>query len=226
MLSKNPGLPEIMALAKQLCAALDYAHEKKVFHHALNPANIKVLPGGTLKILDFGLLREKHLYSPIPAKRLENEHYVSPEQLRGKPIDRTANLFSVATILYELFTTRNPFAGKHLGEVDRNITDVEPHAASLAHPRVSEAISRVLAKALSKNPQERFQSGKELAAALEEALNSSPARAPVPTVKPAGPITKSIAPVSVATGPAAAAAKPAPIPKAAPPAPRPASAMT
>src|SRR5947209_3524461 len=174
---KNPGLPEIMALAKQLCAALDYAHEKKVFHYALNPANIKVLPGGTLKILDFGLLREKHLYSPIPAKRLENEHYVSPEQLKGKPVDRTANLFSVATILYELFTTRNPFAGKHLGEVDRNIIDIEPHAASLAHPRVPEAVSKVLMKALAKNPAARFQSGQELIAALEEAMSAAPAKA-------------------------------------------------
>ena len=179
--SKNPGLPEIMALAKQLCAALDYAHEKKVVHYALNPANIKVLPGGTLKILDFGLLREKHLYSPIPAKRLENEHYVSPEQLRGKPADRTANLFSVATILYELFTTRNPFAGKHLGEVDRNITDVEPHAASLAHPRVSEAVSKVLMKALSKSPAARFQTGQELIAALEEAMSAAPAKAAAAT---------------------------------------------
>ena len=91
-------------------------------------------------------------------------------------MDRTANLFSVATILYELFTTRNPFAGKHLGEVDRNITDVEPHAASLAHPRVSEAISKVLMKALSKNPAARFQTGQELIATLEEAMSAAPAK--------------------------------------------------
>src|SRR5947207_712167 len=224
--SRNPSITDVLALARQLCSALDCAHEKKVLHNALTPTNIKVLPDGTLKVLDFGLLRDKYLYSPTPDKRLENEHYLSPEQLKNKPLDRAANLFSAATILYELFTTRNPFAGKHLGEVDRNITDVEPHPASMAHPRVPEGVSRVLAKALCKNPQERYKSGKELAAALEEGLNSSPARAAAPAVKPAAPITRSIAPVSVAAGPAAAAAKPAPIPKIAPPAPKPTPATT
>ena len=218
---RNPSLPEIMPLARQLCLALDYAHEKKVFHYALNPANLKVLPDGKLKILDFGLLREKQLYSPIPAKRLENEHYVSPEQLKQKPVDRAANLFSVATILYELFTTRNPFAGKHLGEVDRNISDVEVHAASLAHQRVPEAVSKVLLKALSKSPVMRYQSGQELIAALEEAMSAAPVKAAsaatstgtVPQFKAAAstngsgpPATK---PKAAATTTATLAAKPA-----------------
>jgi serine/threonine-protein kinase len=171
--SQKLGVPQIVELGKQLCAALEFAHQKKILHYALNPANLKVLPNGTLKILDFGLLRDKQLYSPTPAKRLESEHYLSPEQLRNKPIDVRANLFSAASIIYELLTTRNPFAGKHLGEVDRNITDIDPAPAAMAHPRVPEALSKVLIKALAKDPAARFQTAAEFSTALEEALNPS-----------------------------------------------------
>src|SRR5258708_5976724 len=66
--TRTPELSEVLALAKQLCAALDYAHDKGVFHHFLNPANIKVLPDGTLKVLHFALLRDKHLLTQTPPK--------------------------------------------------------------------------------------------------------------------------------------------------------------
>jgi len=172
-----PTLEEVLALGKQLCAALNHAHEKGVIHHCLTPSNIKIMADGTLKVLDFGLIRDKDIYAPIPAKRLENEHYLSPEQVRGKPADRLSNLFVAATILFELLTTRHPFAGKHLGEVDKNITDVEVQPLNLVHSRVPEAVSRVIVRALSKNPRERFQSGADLATALEEAFSASPAKA-------------------------------------------------
>jgi len=191
--SRNLGLTEIIGLAKQLCAALDFAHQKKVNHYALNPANVKVLADGTVKVMDFGLLRDKELYAPTPAKRLESEHYLSPEQLKNKPVSPATNLFSAATIIYELLTTRNPFAGKHLGEVDRNISDVEPNAASNAHNRVPEAVSKAVMRALAKNPLARFQSCAEFSTALEEALqaaSSKMAASPGSTAAAANPATK------------------------------------
>lgn len=171
--ARSLSVAEVVTLGKQLCSALDCAHQKNVVHYGLNPANIKVLPDGTLKVLDFGLLREKQLYAPTPAKRLESEHYLSPEQLKSKPVTAASNLFSAATIVYELLTTRNPFAGKHLGEVDRNISDLDPTPASQAHTRVPEAVSKVVMRALAKNPMARFQSCAEFATALEEALNAT-----------------------------------------------------
>ncbi len=171
------SVSEVVSVAKQLGSALDYAHSKGVVHHCLTPNNLKLLPDGTLKVLDFGLFKHRHLLSQTAAKKLENEPYLSPEEIRTKPIDRSANLFTAATILYELLTTRNPFAGKHLGEVDRNITDVAPYPLNLAHPRVPEAISRVVLKGLAKNPAERFQTGDEMAKALEGAMQGMPMRA-------------------------------------------------
>src|SRR5262249_31978358 len=173
--TRTPELAEVLAMAKQLCSALDYAHEKGVLHHFLNPSNIKVFPDGSLKILDFGLLGDKHLLSQTPVKKLANEPYLSPEQVKGKPIDRAANLFSAATILYELYTARSPFSGKHLGEVDRAILDLNPNALNMAHPRVPPAISNVILKALSKSPGERFSSGQQLIDALG-AAQSEPMR--------------------------------------------------
>src|SRR5215469_15039818 len=184
--TRQPELAEVLSWSKQLLTALDYAHDRGVFHHFLNPANIKILPDGTLKILDFGLLRDKHLLSQTPAKKLENEPYLSPEEVKNKPPDRGANLFTAATIIYQLYTCRNPFAGKHLGEVDRAILDVTPHPLNMAHPRVPTAISAVVLKALSKNRIERFQSGKQFIAALEEAVLAVPV-VPPSLPKPAAP---------------------------------------
>ncbi len=174
MAQRQPEMGEVLQLAKQLCATLDYAHSKGVFHNFLNPYNIKVLPDGTLKILDFGLLRDKNLLTQSPTKKLENEPYLSPEQVKNKPSDRAANLFCAATIVYQLYTARSPFHGPHLGEVDRAITDVNPHPMQMAHPRVPEQISNVVLKALSKNPAERYASGQQFFAALEEAAKFQP----------------------------------------------------
>ena len=66
MAKRQPEMSEVLQMAKQLLAALDYAHSKGVFHHFLNPTNIKVLPDGTLKLLDFGLLRDKNLLTQSP----------------------------------------------------------------------------------------------------------------------------------------------------------------
>ena len=86
MAKRQPDMSEVLQLTKQLLAALDYAHSKGVFHHFLNPTNIKVLPDGTLKLLDFGLLRDKNLLTQSPTKKLENEPYLSPEQVKHKPV--------------------------------------------------------------------------------------------------------------------------------------------
>jgi serine/threonine protein kinase len=177
MVSKQLTLDEILATTKQMLAALDYAFEKGVLHQCLNPSNLKVLRDGSVKVMDFGVIPDRNIISPSPTKKIENAHYWSPEQVKNKPLERASNLFTAATIIYELYTTRNPFAGKHTGEIERNITEVEPFPASKAHPRVPEGISRVLAKALAKNPLDRFATGQEFFNALETAKS-----APAPTV--------------------------------------------
>lgn len=205
MAKRQPEMSQVLQLAKQLLAALDHAHSKGVFHNFLNPTNIKVLPDGTIKLLDFGLLRDKNLLTQSPTKKLENEPYLSPEQVKNKPQDRAGNIFNAATIIYQMYTARSPFHGPHLGEVDRCITDVDPHPMQMAHPRVPEAISRVVLKALAKNPADRFGSGQQFFAALEEAAKAEPmARANATGSMPAyqgGPGPNASQAIRVAPGP-------------------------
>ncbi|HEY1525466.1 MAG TPA: serine/threonine-protein kinase [Candidatus Angelobacter sp.] len=200
MAKRQPEMAEVLQMAKQLCAAMDYAHGKGVFHNFLNPYNIKVLPDGTLKILDFGLLRDKNLLTQSPSKKLENAPYSSPEQVKHKPADRAGNIFNVGTLVYQLYTARSPFHGPHLGEVDRNITDVNPHPMQMAHPRVPEQISRVVLKALSKNPADRYSSGQQFFTELEEAAKA----APVPRANSTGsmPAYQDVRPNSTGSMPA------------------------
>jgi serine/threonine protein kinase len=174
MTKRQPEMNEVLQMAKQLLAALDYAHSKGVCHNFLNPSNIKVLPDGMLKLLDFGLLRDKNLLTQSPTKKLENEPYLCPEQVKNKPVSAAGNIFNAGTLIYQLYTARSPFSGPHLGEVDRAITDVNPHPMQMAHPRVPEEISRVVLKALAKNPAERYASGQQFFAALEEAAKAMP----------------------------------------------------
>jgi eukaryotic-like serine/threonine-protein kinase len=210
MAKRQPEMSEALQLSKQLLAALDHAHSKGVFHNFLNPTNIKVLPDGTIKVLDFGLLRDKNLLTQSPTKKLENEPYLSPEQVKNKPVVAATNIFNAATIIYQLYTARSPFHGPHLGEVDRSITDVDPHPMQMAHPRVPEAISRVVLKALSKNPADRFGSGQQFFAALEEAAKSQPvSRANTTGSMPAyqgGPGPNASQSIRVAPGPNASQA--------------------
>ncbi|HST78597.1 MAG TPA: PEGA domain-containing protein [Verrucomicrobiae bacterium] len=180
--ARIPDLNEILPWAKQLCAAVDYANDKAVYHHFLNPYNIKVTADGTLKVLDFGLIRDKNLLTPTPAKKLEDAPYLSPEQVKNRIADRATNIFNIGVILYELYTTRSPFAGNHLGEVDRAIADANPHPLNVANGRVPESISRVVLKAMAKNPVERYESGAQLIMALESAMRE-------PRVAPAKPAT-------------------------------------
>lgn len=174
MAKRQPEMAEVLQLAKQLLAALDYAHSKGVYHNFLNPNNIKVLPDGTLKLLDFGVVRDKNLLTHTPIKKLENAPYLSPEQVKNRPSDRASNIFNAATLIYQLYTARSPFHGPHLGEIDRSITDVDPHPMQMAHPRVPEQISKVVLKALSKNPAARYASGQQFFAELEEAAKNEP----------------------------------------------------
>jgi len=174
MAKRQPDMAEVLQLSKQLLAALDYSHSKGVYHNFLNPNNIKVLPDGTLRLLDFGLLRDKNLLTHTPTKKLENAPYLSPEQVKNKPSDRASNIFNAATIIYQLYTARSPFHGPHLGEIDRAIADVDPHPMQMAHPRVPEQISKVVLKALSKNPANRYSSGQQFFSDLEEAAKNEP----------------------------------------------------
>jgi serine/threonine-protein kinase len=165
---RGPLAPERIAeIGRQICAGLDAAHAKGIVHRDLKPGNLLVARDGAIKIVDFGVA--KLLEAPAPAGLTEagavlgTPGYMSPEQLRGQPVDARSDLFSLGVVLYELFSGRRPFSGP--SRADTATATLERDPAPLAG--APAWLQRVVDRCLEKDPARRYQSARELAFALE-----------------------------------------------------------
>ena len=156
-------------LFEQIAAALDYAGSKKVVHRDIKPANIMVTFDGRAKVADFGLARMGGSTMTKNAMIMGTPSYMSPEQARGRPLDGRSDLFSAAAVLFEMVTRQKVFAGKDLGDtLDRIVHKPAPNASQF-NPAIDPAVAAILDRALSKEPDQRFQTGAELVKALRQA---------------------------------------------------------
>src|ERR1051326_5116407 len=169
---------EAWKVAAQVAAGLEYAHERRVVHRDLKPANLKVTPDGRVKILEFGLAKALSSEArPAPgehARRASAEKtqlgmilgtaaYMAPEQVKGKEVDRRADIWAFAVVLYELLTGEKMFKGRDTGEVMAHVLADEPDL-SKAPPKVR----RLLQECLRKNPDERLRWVGDVGRFLEE----------------------------------------------------------
>jgi serine/threonine protein kinase len=158
------GLPETLAIARDIAEALEYAHERSIIHRDLKPANLKITPDGTVKILDFGLA--KALSNPPANTNLANSPtisvaatqagvllgtaaYMAPEQARGQTVDRRVDIWAFGCVLYEMLVGRQPFPGATLTDVLAAIVSREPDWDALpadTPPRLVALIRRCLRK--------------------------------------------------------------------------------
>lgn len=168
-------LPRVVATALGLARALALAHEREIVHRDLKPENVVRGPDGEVKVLDFGLART--LASDRPSRpvltedgaRLGTPTYMSPEQLRGEPLDGRSDLFSLGVVIYELAAGRHPFAGEDQASTVARILEQAP--ADLPEWATSgsdyAALSTILRTCLQKDRAQRYSSAGELVAALE-----------------------------------------------------------
>jgi len=167
---------EVLDISRQVCRGLDHAHSKGIFHSRLTPAGIITEWDGTVKIMDFAAD-----LGPLEGKKGDEVRYLSPEQVQGGAPDARTNVFNWGAILYEMVTGRKAFGDGDAAAVQREILEVMPPAPNQVNPKVQVGISRVVMKALAKNPEYRFQHAGDLVSELEAEIGAA-SRPSVPGV--------------------------------------------
>jgi serine/threonine protein kinase len=175
---------DLQDIARQVCHALDHAQVHKVVHHSLEPAKIMVQWDGMVKVLGFGISSMNGLASTSSSIVPEILHYISPEQLRGEACDHRSALFGLGAILYEMATERKAFAGQTAEQIRAAILETVPPLPHRLKPNLTPSLSALIMKAISKSPDNRFQSGQELVRALEQCNASASPVAPSAPARP------------------------------------------
>ncbi len=163
----------IIHLGVQLAEALGYAHRQGIVHRDIKPSNILVTEEGRIKITDFGIARvtDSAAHQQTQAGDiLGTPMYMSPEQVLGRKVDGRSDLYSLGVILYELTTGQNPFRSEGLAAVFNAIIEHNPPAPNLTGSPEAQRLAELITKSISKAPEDRFQTGEEMAQAFKACL--------------------------------------------------------
>jgi eukaryotic-like serine/threonine-protein kinase len=167
----NYSQSEIVEIIRPLLDALGYVHAEGVVHRDLKPSNILINNDGRIKICDFGIAHTETSELTQLGDVLGSLHYMSPEQFIGMSIDARSDLYSVGVIAYELLTGKKPFDGNSVTVMQQVIYQREATPSSI-NPALTPEIDAVLAKALEKDPDKRFQTAGEFSQAFVTALSA------------------------------------------------------
>ena len=156
-------VPRVLRILEQTCSALAFAHERNVVHRDIKPANlmltaddtVKVTDFGTAKIVQFGTVQQTTHVMGTPS-------YMSPEQVKGRPVDGRSDIFSLGVVLYEMLTREKPFPGQSITTVIYKIVNEDPVPPRQLNPSIHPGLNEIVLKALAKEPEVRYQTCREM----------------------------------------------------------------
>ena len=166
---------QALDIAAQVAQGLSYAHEHEIVHRDIKPSNIMIVRDGHAKITDFGIARMAS--SSVRTQTgmvLGSPKYMSPEQVMGKPIDQRSDIFSLGVMLYEMLTGQPPFTGENVNAIMFQTVNAVPAPPSTLNPAVPEMANFIVAKALSKGLEDRYQNARDFAIDLRACRDTLP----------------------------------------------------
>ncbi|MGH9580869.1 MAG: protein kinase domain-containing protein [Terriglobales bacterium] len=195
---------DVLRFGQQLAEGLAAAHEQAIIHRDLKPGNLRVTPDGRLKILDFGLAK---LVQPVSDVALTNSltetqsvtgtlPYMAPEQLRGEAADARSDIWAAGAVLYELATGRRPFDAKLSTALAGDIQHTPPPSLRQLKPALSPKLEDIILKCLEKDPENRYQSARDVGVDLRR-LGTAAIPSAVGPVVPVWPLWRRALPVAV-----------------------------
>jgi eukaryotic-like serine/threonine-protein kinase len=165
------SVKEALNIVVQVADALAFAHDRGVVHRDIKPPNIMLVGRNRAKIMDFGIarMRSSELKTQT-GMMMGTPRYMSPEQVAGRPVDNRSDIFSLGTVLYELLTGTKLFAGGDATEIMYNVSQLRPVPPSRINRQVSSMLDLMVAKALEKDADERYQDAHQFADDLRACL--------------------------------------------------------
>ncbi len=178
-------LPErALSITADVLSALDYSHRSGIVHRDIKPANVMLTPSGQVKVMDFGIARaiaDSSARMTQTAAVIGTAQYLSPEAARGETVDARSDIYSTGCLLYELLTGRPPFIGESPVSVAYQHVREEARPPSQLNPDVSSTVDNIVARALAKRTDDRYQSAADMQKDIERAIAGQQVDAPAAT---------------------------------------------
>ena len=167
-------LPTVLSIVARVAQALAYAHRQQVVHRDIKPANIMLdLASDSVKVTDFGIARLTDSSKTRTGLVLGTPSFMSPEQLAGKKVDGRSDLYSLGVTLFQMLTGVLPFRAMSLADLMNQITTIEAPDVRVSRPELPAHLAHLVAVALHKRPQDRYQEGDQFASDLRAVLSGS-----------------------------------------------------